>query len=133
MSFKRYNIWINVFCGPSRLIWTKQNPQNNITPYQIGAAVSMCTCISTLESTEYYSLNLDRAPEHLVFISDTSETITCIETSSRSGAPFYVPSTSETTSQNALFTPAGPSTSAADISWFPDDLPDEMTPSKLLN
>jgi hypothetical protein len=91
-----------------------------------------CVLALALWSQDFYPLNPDKAPEYIFSISDTSETITCMETSPQKGAPIFAPSTSETIPENVLFTPAGPSTSMVDTSWTSDTLSDEIIPSKLL-
>jgi hypothetical protein len=85
----------------------------------------MRTAVSALESTEFYPLNLDRAPECLVFISDTRETINLYgNTASKRGSALL---------QKPHVRMPYLRLNTVDSSWFSDDLPDEIAPSKLLN
>jgi hypothetical protein len=50
-------------------------------------APSMGVDVSAFESTGTYSLNRNRVPEYLFFISNTGETVTFVETSPPHIAP----------------------------------------------
>jgi len=55
---------------------------------------------SAFESTGIYSSNRNRVIEYFFSISDTSKTITCMDTAPPNMAAVCVTSTSETNSQN---------------------------------
>jgi hypothetical protein len=120
--------------------WMKQNPQRKITRYQMGRLIgfawnkadSVGVGVSAFESTGIYPFNPNTVPEHFFSISDTSETTTCIDTAPRNVAPMSAPSTSGTTFQNVLSTPAAPSTSNLNTVLSSDTSPDEISPSKRL-
>jgi len=58
--------------------------------------------VSALESTAIYPFSRNGVPEHFFSISDTSATITCLETAPPYMALVCVPSTSVVKTQNVL-------------------------------
>jgi hypothetical protein len=118
----------------------KQNPQRKITGYHMGRliefawnkATSMGVYVSAVESTGIYPLNGNRVREYFFSISDTSETVTFMETAPPPMAPICAPSTSGTNSQNVLPISAGPSLSTLNTTLPSDSSPEEVTPSRVL-
>jgi hypothetical protein len=142
-----YSLWISAF-GPlnshfknAAAAWMKQNPQRKIARYHMGrfigfdwnTAVSMGVGVSVLQSTGIYPLKRNTVPEYFISISDTSETVTFMETVPPDMAPICAPSTSGTNSQNVLPISAGPSLSILNTTLPSDTYPEEVTPSRLLN
>jgi hypothetical protein len=97
--------------------WMKQNPQKKITRCHMARvigvvwnkAASMGVEVSDFQATSIYPLNRNRVPEYFFSISDTSESVTFVETAPPDMAPIYAPSTSGTKSLNVLPISEGPS------------------------
>jgi len=75
----------------ARLIW-----------FALSNAASVDVGVSALESTGIYHFYHNRVPGYLFSISDTSETISCIETTPPNMTMVCVPSASVTSSQCVL-------------------------------
>jgi hypothetical protein len=94
-------------------------------------AASMDVHVSDFESTGIYPLNRNRIPGYFFSISDTSETLTFMETTPPDMAPICAPSTSGTNSQNKLPTSAEPSLIYLNTTMLSSDTsPEEATPSR---
>jgi hypothetical protein len=70
--------------------------------------------------------------EYFFSISDTSETVTFMETALPDRAPICAPCTSGTSSQNVLRISAGPSLSALNTTMPSDSSPEDVAPPRLL-
>jgi hypothetical protein len=144
-----YSLWISVFLGPSKsyfrnaaTAWMKQNRQRKITRYKmarlIGFALDKASImgvnVSAVESTVIYPMNRNRVPEYFFSNSDTSETVTFMETTSPDMAQICVPSTSGTNSKNTCILPisAEPSVINLNTTLPADNSAEEATPSRLL-
>jgi hypothetical protein len=101
------------FLGPlkshfknSAAAWMKQNLQRKVTRYHMASligfawngAASVGVGLNAFQSTGIYALNRNRVPEYFFYISDTSETVTFMETAPPDIAPICAPSTSGTNS-----------------------------------
>jgi hypothetical protein len=86
--------------------WMEQNSQRKITRYHMAyligfawyKAASMGVDLSAFDSLVTYPLNCNRVTENFFSVSDTSETVTFIETTPPDMAPICAPSTSGTKS-----------------------------------
>jgi hypothetical protein len=84
-------------------------------------ATSIGVHISAFESTGTYPLNRNRVPEYFASISDTSETVTFMETAPPDMAPICALSTLGNNSQNVLPISAGTLLSTLNITLlFPN-------------
>jgi hypothetical protein len=87
--------------------------------------------LSAVESTGIYPSNHNTLPEYFFYISDTSETVTFMETAPPDMAPICAPSTSETKSKIVLLMLAGSSLST--LNTLPSDTSlQKVTPYRLL-
>jgi hypothetical protein len=80
--------------------------------------------VSAFEPTGIFPLNYYRVPEDFFSISDTSETVTFMETAPSDMAPIFIPFTSVINSQNVLPISAGPSLSTLNTILSPDNSPE---------
>jgi hypothetical protein len=85
-----------------------------------------------LLSQRYYPSSRYKLSQYLLPSSDTSETVTHMETASPNMALFCVPSTSVTNSQNVLTISTETSFSTLRTTLPFDTSPEEITSSKLL-
>jgi hypothetical protein len=113
-------------------------PQRKIPRYDMARTIEfpwkkaafMGADISAFEPTGTYPLNRKRVLEYFFSISDTSETVTFMETAPLDMVPICAPSTSGINSQNVLHISAGPSVSNLNTTLPSDTSPEEVTPCR---
>ena len=135
-----YSLWINVFFGPLKSYFKNEAAACKITRYRTARLVgftwikvaSVGVGVSAFESVGIYPFTGNRVPEHLFYISYTSETITSMETARPNMALVCVPSTSVTNSQNLLPISAEPSLNTLSTVPPSDTSPEEITYSRFL-
>jgi hypothetical protein len=118
----------------------KQNLQRKITRYHIARligfewkeAASVGIDVSVFQSMGIYPLNRNIVSEYFFSTSDTSETVSFMETPLPDMAPICAPSTSGTNPQNLSPISAGSSLITLNITLLSDSSPEEVTPARLL-
>jgi hypothetical protein len=134
-----YSLWISVFWAFKELFQKRirsldeAESTRKIIAVSWNKAASMDIDVSVLESTSIYPSNRNRVPEYFFSISDTSETVTFMETAPPDMAPICAPSASGIDSQNIFPISAGHSLNTLNTTFHSDISPEEVTSFILFN